>query len=187
MTRANAYVMRYRLNLFSNFTYFLDDPENGDQFEQADRRWVGGGRLSHRRRHTFARSAEMSFGVELRRDDIGEVGLYRTARGSGCGRSARTKCGNVHRAFVHHEMQWTPRVRTNVGLRADRYWFAVRAGNAGNAGVTGDGLFSPKASAMFGPWRRTELYVSAGTGFHSNDARGTTITVDPSAVTAQSG
>jgi hypothetical protein len=38
VTRANAYVLRCRLNLFSNFTYFLDDPDNGDQFEQADRR-----------------------------------------------------------------------------------------------------------------------------------------------------
>ena len=44
LTRATAFASRYRLNLFSNFTYFLDDPQRGDQFEQADRRWVTGGR-----------------------------------------------------------------------------------------------------------------------------------------------
>ena len=58
-------------------------------------------------------------------------------------------------AFVEHEVQWTPWVRTNLACAPNRYWFAVRAGNAANAGVTGDGLFSPKASAIFGPWRRT--------------------------------
>ena len=50
VTRATAFVSRYRLNLFSNFTYFLDDPERGDQFEQADRRWMAGGRVSQTRR-----------------------------------------------------------------------------------------------------------------------------------------
>ena len=43
-----VYAQRYRLNLFSNFTYFLDDPVNGDQFEQVDQRWVYGGALTKR-------------------------------------------------------------------------------------------------------------------------------------------
>ena len=181
LTRANVYVMRYRLNLFSNFTYFLDDPVNGDQFEQADRRWVSGGRVSHRRQHTVAaRPAEIVFGGDLRRDDIGEVGLYRTR--------ARTRLSTVRQdevrqsslgAFVEHEVQWLPWMRTNLGLRADRFWFDVTGDTPANAGAARDGLVSPKGSAIFGPWRRTELYLSAGTGFHSNDARGTTIAVDP--------
>jgi hypothetical protein len=48
VTRAAAYVIRYGLDLYSNFTYFLDDPVNGDQFKQADRRMVYGGRVVHR-------------------------------------------------------------------------------------------------------------------------------------------
>ena len=32
---------------------------------------------------------------------------------------------------------------------------------------------------MFGPWSGTELYANAGMGFHSNDARGAVIRVDP--------
>src|SRR5579872_3328162 len=35
-----AYAFHYDLDLFSDFTYYLDDPANGDQFEQQDRRWV---------------------------------------------------------------------------------------------------------------------------------------------------
>lgn len=181
VTRVNAFVLRYRLNLFSNFTYFLDDPVNGDQFEQADRRWVAGGRVAHRRLATIGgKSSELVFGGEFRRDAIGEVGLHRT--------TARRRLSTVREdvvtqssagAYVGHEMQWTSWARTNLGLRGDRYWFDVEADNPLNAGSTSAGLFSPKGAVVFGPWCNTELYVSTGTGFHSNDARGTTMTVDP--------
>ena len=43
----------------------------------------------------------------------------------------------------------------------------------------GAGIVSPKGGVVFGPWRGTELYVNGGFGFHSNDARGATITCDP--------
>ena len=48
-----------------------------------------------------------------------------------------------------------------------------------NSGDGSDGLVSPKFGAIFGPWKGTEVYVNAGTGFHSNDARGAVTTVDP--------
>jgi outer membrane receptor protein involved in Fe transport len=48
-----------------------------------------------------------------------------------------------------------------------------------NSGDGSDGLVSPKVGAIFGPWSGTEVYVNAGTGFHSNDARGAAISVDP--------
>jgi hypothetical protein len=70
-------------------------------------------------------------------------------------------------------------VRTIAGLRFDGYRFDVNAGNPLNAGTEYAGLASPKAGAIFGPWRGTEFYLNAGLGFHSNDARGATITVDP--------
>ena len=78
-TRANAYVARSDLRLFSNFTYFLDDPVNGDQFEQVDRRTVLGGGAAHTWRSTLGgRQVEHTAGVQLRHDDIGEVGLHHT-------------------------------------------------------------------------------------------------------------
>ena len=78
--RATGFVLHNRLNLFSNFTYFLDDPENGDQFEQAERRIAAGGRVTYRRLgHFFDRHAESAVGVQLRRDWLDPVGLYRTA------------------------------------------------------------------------------------------------------------
>lgn len=181
VTRATAYAMRYRLNLFSNFTYFLDDPVFGDQFEQADRRTVAGGQLAHRRALAgVGQSSELLIGTELRHDDIGSVGLYRTA--------SRVRRSTVREdevaqtsvaVFGQHETQWTSWLRSSVGLRGDVYRFRVDAGVAENSGEEVEGLVSPKATLVFGPWRRTEVYANAGTGFHSNDARGTTITVDP--------
>ena len=47
------------------------------------------------------------------------------------------------------------------------------------------GIVSPKATLVFGPWKKTEIYLDAGSGFHSNDARGVTVTVDPVTGVAQ--
>jgi hypothetical protein len=179
VTRAAAYGLAYRLNLFSNFSYFLDDPVNGDQFEQADRRMVYGGRLTYRQLGDWGdRASELLVGAETRYDDIGTVGLYRTAARV---RTSTTREDSVGQAsvgiFAQHELQWTGWLRSSLGLRADRYRFGVEAGDPRNAGQRSDGLVSPKASVILGPWKSSELYANWGHGFHSNDARGITATV----------
>lgn len=182
VTRANAYVMRYRLDLFSNFTYFLDDPENGDQFQQSDRRIVSGGRVSHRRVSRLAgHPTELLVGADLRHDAISRVALLHTARRVPLSVTREDQVGQTSVAgYVQQQTQWAPWVRSNLGLRLDRFQFDVDAALAENSGSAGKGLVSPKASLIFGPWKATELYVNAGYGYHSNDARGTTMTVDPS-------
>ena len=78
-TRLTAYGLKYDLDLFSNFTYFLDDPVNGDQFQQTDHRFVSGARVSHRRIGRWAgRPTQNTFGAQFRNDQIGDVGLYHT-------------------------------------------------------------------------------------------------------------
>ena len=52
--------------------------------------------------------------------------------------------------------------------------------NAANSGYTSAFLASPKLGVVFGPFDKTEFYINAGLGYHSNDARGATITVNPS-------
>ncbi len=54
-----------------------------------------------------------------------------------------------------------------------------RSDTAANSGKARDGIVNPKLGAVFGPWLDTELYLNYGGGFHSNDARGVTATVDP--------
>jgi hypothetical protein len=179
--RATGFVLRNSLNLFSNFTFFLDDPENGDQFEQAERRVAAGGRVTYRRLgHFFDRHTESAVGVQLRRDWLDPVGLYRTTARQRLSTTREDEVGQTMAAvYAQTEIEWTRTLRTTFGLRADRYQFDVTSDNPLNSGDGSDGLVSPKVGAIFGPWSGTEIYANAGTGFHSNDARGAAITVDP--------
>lgn len=181
LTQAGAYAIRYRLNLFSNFTYFLDDPVNGDQFEQADDRFVTGARASHRWLAKWGSvSAESVAGVQLRHDDIRNVGLYHTR---GRVRLETTRQDAVQETsgglYAQTSLQWSRWLRTIIGVRGDHYRFDVDASDARNSGRDDATMFSPKVTMIFGPWRNTELYANAGSGFHSNDARGATIAIDP--------
>jgi hypothetical protein len=181
-TRASAYLVRSRLQLFSNFTYFLNDPVNGDQFEQLDKRTIGGGQASHTWRMPLGGlDVEHTVGLQLRRDDIGEVGLHNTV--------ARERISTVRSdsvlqtsagVYYLNSIPWSPWARTQLGLRADTYRFRVDSDNPANSGSTSDSLMSPKFGLVLGPWREVEYFVNYGWGFHSNDARGATITVDPS-------
>ena len=81
--------------------------------------------------------------------------------------------------FAQNEYQWSPLVRTSVGIRGDVFDFDVSGSNLLNSGSVTSGLISPKGSVVLGPWSGTELYVNTGFGFHSNDARGATTTQDP--------
>ena len=81
--------------------------------------------------------------------------------------------------YAENATRWTPWFRTVVGARADTYRFDVKSDNAANSGRVTASIANPKLALIFGPWSNTEFYVNAGGGFHSNDARGTTLTVDP--------
>jgi len=179
--RATAFVLRNSLNLVSNFTYFLDDPENGDQFEQAERRIATGGRVTYRRLgHLLGRHTESAAGVQVRRDWLDPVGLYRTAARQRLSTTREDEVGQTMAGlYAQSEIEWARALRTTVGLRADRYQFSVTSDNPLNSGSGSEAMISPKLGVIVGPWRGTEIYVNAGTGFHSNDARGATIAVDP--------
>ena len=179
-SKVNAYVLRNRLDLFSNFTYFLDDPVNGDQFSQPDRRMTTGLNASHSwNEQLFGRESQTTVGLQFQNDNIFN-GLYNTMARE---RLSTTRQDHiVQRSLglhVENSLRWADKFRTVTGLRADTYRFDVRSDNAANSGKAGDSQLSPKLNLIFGPWSKTEFYASAGRGFHSNDARGTTISIDP--------
>lgn len=182
LTRVSVFGIGYRLSLFSNFTYFLDDRDNGDQFRQADRRIVAGGRVTHRRVSTWRERAVQSvFGLQLRTDRT-SLELDHTASRVilETVREDRVRQSSVA-SFVENSVEWRPWLRSTLGLRADGYRFDVDAvSQPVNGGAANAGIISPKAGLVVGPFTGTEFYGNAGSGFHSNDARGATITVDPS-------
>ena len=178
-THASAYASYYDLDLFSNFTYFLDDPVRGDQFEQHDRRVTIGGQIDQSWKHTlFAQASETTIGLQLRHDDI-RNGLYHTQETNRIGttRSDHTRETSAG-IFAQNETRWTPWFRTVAGVRGDWFHFDVENGTGANSGSDEAFIASPKLSLIFGPWRKTEFYVNGGFGFHSNDARGVTARTD---------
>jgi len=194
-TKVMAYGFYYDLDLFSDFTYFLTAQE-GDQFEQTDKRWVGGTKASHTWfGKLFERDMENTIGLQVRSDSI-DNGLFQTVNrrrtnktGQPDNPDAPANINAVTRAddiwetslspYVENKMQWGEKFRSVVGVRADYYHFDVDGNDPANSGREDDAIVSPKGSLIFGPWAKTELYVSGGLGFHSNDGRGVTSPTDP--------
>ena len=179
-TRANIYVIRSDLALFNNFTYFLDHPVNGDQFKQVDKRVVLGGNVSKTYFGTWSGlKTETTFGTQARFDSI-DVGLFRTRERALLSTVREDQVQQVSvGAFGEHTVRWAPWFRTTTGARADLFQADVASTLPANSGRNLDGLLSPKFGMVFGPFAKTEFYVNAGQGFHSNDARGTVTTIDP--------
>ncbi|MCE4222713.1 TonB-dependent receptor [Methylobacterium sp. C25] len=180
ITRASAYVIRYQMNLFNDFTYFLNDPVNGDQFHQRDQRILGGGEVSHVFEGSlFGLSMENEIGVQTRTDSI-RVGLFNTANRQYRSTVLDDRVLEASAAFYYeNRVKWTDWLRTSVGFRADGYYADVVSDTPANSGKARDGIVNPKLGLVLGPWFDTEIFVNYGGGFHSNDVRGVTATVDP--------
>jgi hypothetical protein len=179
--RVMLYAQHYDLDLYSNFTYFLEDTANGDQIRQnEDGRLTFGADGAHLQAFRLGgREHRITVGLQGRLDDA-DVALSRTA-----GRVPVSSVRSDHirqwsaGAYAELESRWSRAFRTTFGLRGDHYDFDVASDLPANTGTASGGIVSPKLSLAFGPWAGTELYLSGGLGFHSNDARGTVTTIDP--------
>jgi len=181
LSKIQAFGLGYDLGLISNFTFFLDDPVHGDQREQVDHRFVSGVRAFQKRQGRWgSHPVENTVGVQLRNDDVTQIALYHTEA------RQRLETWNDASAVVtslgvygENQIEWTPWLKTTLGLRADgsRYDVTDRV-DARNGGTDTAGIVSPKGTVTLGPWRSTEFYVNAGSGFHSNSALGTTLKYD---------
>jgi len=191
-TKISAYGFYYDLNLLSNFTYFLTDPVRGDQFQQKDMRWTTGLHARHSIfNNVLGRPAETTIGFQFRSDQINN-GLFNTQNSvrvdkingeDGSLIPATTRRDSIGESsygfYIKNKTQWTDWFRSELGLRGDIFTFDVRNALAQNSGSRSDSILSPKLSLIFGPWGKSEFYVQAGEGFHSNDARGVLTRVDP--------
>jgi hypothetical protein len=180
VTKANAYIIGNHLALFSNFTYFLNDPVNGDQFEQSDRRVTTGLNASQTWISRWGgHEVENTVGMQLQNDNI-FVGLDNTQD-----RQVLSVVRFDHvvessaGVYFQNSFRWSEIFRTVAGIRGDFYRFKVDSNNPANSGTADASIASPKLSLIFGPWAKTEYFINVGEGFHSNDARGTTITQVP--------
>lgn len=193
LTKIAPYLFYYDLNLYSNFTYYLTDPVRGDQFNQNDRRWVAGVDAHHTIFSEWGgHKVQNAFGFQLRNDWIGN-GLYQSSKrvrvdktdsGTGNTLPATTQRDNFTDTLIgvygKNRIQWAEKFRSVVALRGDlTHLDVVSLVTSANSGTVIKAIPSPKISLIFGPWTRTEFYLEGGSSYHSNDARGTTLRVQP--------
>lgn len=201
--RLSGYFVDYDFQLFSNFTYFLNDPfffffsnptpekptlnavtaqhalppSRGDEIEQVDRRQIYGADLAYA--FDVSDRVELELGTAFRHDDIEEVGLF--------GTQSRIRHTTVRDDVVSSTSYsgyaiaraYLGRLRLEGGLRTDTLEADVIAARDVNSGSASDTIVSPSASLAYRVSDRVEFYANYGEGFHSNDARGATITLDP--------
>ena len=173
---ANAYGQYYRLDLFTNFTFVLNDPVNGDGIQQSDRRVIYGGDLGYKQQgEVLGLPTIGTVGFQTRVDDIHvRLGTQTTRTPTGT-----TTDSNIletsYAPFVKVEVQPTQWVRLVGGLRAETFTFDVRNRCTScaeqPAGRTNSGIVLPKMNLILGPWASTEFFANYGEGYHSNDAR----------------
>lgn len=172
-THISAYALYYDLDLFSDFTYFLDDPVHGDQFEQQDARYVFGGTAARSWAQDFWGADSLTtVGTQVRHDDI-RNGLFHTEAKKRLSTDHFDSISQTSAAvYLQNETRWTSWLRTIAGVRGDLAAFDVNNIVGGNSGDVQATMAEPKLSVVLGPWDKTEFYLNAGYGFHSNDARG---------------
>ena len=180
--KANAYAVKYELDLYNDFTWFLTNPVNGDQFQQHDDRVYGGAGASRTIDGTlFGRPTETVFGIQSRYDDI-DLALNNTVQrqitrsSSSPITSMRAMPASMPRTPCTGPTGCEPRSAGAAIIIAASINSILQPANSGS---TSAAIGSPKFRMVFGPFAATEFFVGAGMGYHSNDARATTISEVP--------
>ena len=176
---ADAYLMYYKFDLWTNFTFFLDNQANGDGIHQYDNRYMYGGNLGYQQiGELLGIPSAATAGFQVRADSISNIRLGTQTTRVPTGTIVQSAVEEAsYSPYVKLELQPLPWMRVVGGLRADYFTFDVTnlcdTCPQQPAGSKGSGQVSPKANLILGPWFNTELFVNYGTGFHSNDARST--------------
>jgi len=199
----SAYFVRSRQTLWNNFTHLFEDPINGDQEQQDETRDLAGGVAAFTLlAKVGAIDSRTTVGVQGRYDAIyvdrrhtrervvldycekllpdGYTAVEYSIGQSAC-TADRVELGDVG-AYIENNTKWTKWLRTDLGVREEFYSgqdLSLLPGTPHSVTPYTQSLtlFQPKGSIVLGPWFDTELYVSAGRGFHSDDIRGVSGTV----------
>ena len=176
-----AYASAYYMSLINNPTYVLNDPINGDEFEQEDERLLFGGSLLRKGAFDFlGLQAASLVGAEARYDDVQELNLFNTR--------SRVRYDSVREddaqelslsAYAESEFMVSEKLRLTTGLRVDYIRFDVEALRPQNSGSDNDALLQPKFGLAYRLADSLEFYANYGHGFHSNDVRAAVNRIDP--------
>jgi outer membrane receptor protein involved in Fe transport len=192
----SAYGVRYSLRLWNDFTFQLRDSVNGDEIEQNDQRLYAGFNALYRKRIDFGEVRTVTtLGAQARLDSM-NVSLYhdkQRVRLPDCfpeadGTTVPNPCDDADivqsdlAAFAQEDVRFNRYLRVLLGVRADLFEWnvtnklaldtsAAAANSNQGTGVYQQAIVNPKLQAVFTPVPIWDIYLDAGGGFHSNDAR----------------
>lgn len=167
---------KYDFNLYSNFTYFLEDSVNGDGIVQHEKRDIFGYNSTiSKETHLGAKDLTLRGGVGLRYDLIDDLylGKQRARQFSG----DYLALGAVKQlntfAWASGSLELAPKLTATAALRYDNIAYRYQDALAGETDYApaSAGRVSPKLNFTYAASRAVQLYLNSGVGFHSNDAR----------------
>ena len=168
-----AYAIHYAFDLFSNFTFYLNDTDNGDQIRQKESRMIYGYKGNYTiTGQFFGKEVISEVGAGLRFDNVGDVSLSRSAKRSFLNYEQRgdVREANVN-AFISETLVLSDQWSVNAALRLDYFRFHYDNTLSTNKSKAGKGLISPKSNLNYQLNSHTQMYLKTGLGFHSNDSR----------------
>ena len=177
----NLYASSYYMSLINNPTYLLNDPINGDEFEQEDERRLFGGTLRNEAEiELFGVPVRRTVGSDIRYDNVDELNLFNTLSRRRISTIREDKAEEFSiGAFGELQFLVTDALRATVGVRYDYYDGEVDAFRSQNSGSDDDSLWQPNIGLAYRLNENLEFYGNYGHGFHSNDVRAAVNTVDP--------
>ena len=187
--RQQVYYSRYHFDLFSNFTFFKEDPANGDEIHQRDtgRNIYGYTGTYDRDDDLGSKALRSTLGVGTRLDDAGLQLRHVVQRRE----LSTVSTGRLHEqsltAYLEETLTLSPRLTVNAALRADFFVFDFRGTVPDLTGApeplrgrTNAARLSPKLNLYYQLLPAVQLFARSGMGFHSNDARAVVRGTDPS-------
>ncbi len=170
------YFVNYNFELFSNFTFFLDDSINGDQIKQFEKRNIFGYNGSVKKECTvLGKLLKTEVGVQLRHDITkGSELSHTTQRKNVLNNLALGDITQTNTSlYLDENIALTKKININVGARIDAFNFEYinQLDSAYQRKTKTDYIISPKLSLVYNCNSNFQLYVKTGTGFHSNDTR----------------
>lgn len=173
--KTNAFYSHYAFELYSNFTFFLEDPINGDQIKQKEDRHIFGVNTEITKDVSLGNlPLSLTSGIGLRHDVVNDVELSKTLNKTTI--IENVQLGDINQtnidAFVSAEVA-LGKLTINPALRFDYFKFLYndKLQPALNTQSETKAILSPKLNFFYDAKENLQLFVKSGIGFHSNDTR----------------
>lgn len=174
-TTDQFYFSKYKFNLYSNFTFFLEDDLNGDMINQRETRNIFGYTTTALKSYLIGnKRAVTELGAGFRHDDIMDIELSKANRGTFFNSIQKGDVKETNSfAYINQDISITEKFNINAGVRYDHFIFRYRDELAGAANFSKQrkGTVSPKLNISYSFSQKIKIYLNNGIGFHSNDTR----------------